>query len=66
MNISCNGAKMYMVIFVFLICVVDSIKGFSRCRNILEYFVVYVFVVCIDYICSAGYVELPIVLLYLL
>ena len=25
MDISCNGAKMYLVIFVFLICVVDSI-----------------------------------------
>ena len=32
-DISCNGAEMYLVIFVFLICVVDSIKGFSRCRG---------------------------------
>ena len=35
MDISCNVAMMYLVIFVFLICVieVDSIKGFSRCRG---------------------------------
>ena len=26
-DISCNGAKMYLVFFVFLICVIDSIKG---------------------------------------
>ena len=44
-DISCNGAKMYLVIFIFIylftffflfpICVipVDSIKGFSRCRG---------------------------------
>ena len=55
--------KMYLVIFIFLICVIDSIKGFSRCRgyyNILLSICVYI------YICSAGHVELPIVLLYLL
>ena len=40
---------------------IDIIKVFSRCR-ILKYFVVYF--LCV-YICSAGYVELP-VLLYLL
>ena len=32
-DISCNGAKMYLVIFIFLICVVDSIKAFFRCRG---------------------------------
>ena len=28
MDISCNGAKMYLVIFVFLICVTDSMFFF--------------------------------------
>ena len=50
-------------LFLFhLICVVDSIIGFSRCRG---YWSILLSVVCI-YVCSAGYVELPIVLLYLL
>ena len=63
MDISCNGANMYLVTFVFLICVVDSIEGFSRCcgyqSDLLS------ILLCV-YICSVGYVELPIVLLYLL
>ena len=46
----------------FLICVLDSIKGFSRCRG---YWSILLTLMCV-YICSAGYVELPIVLLYLL
>ena len=58
------GAKMYLVIFVFLTCVIGSVKGFSRCRGYLNN----LFICCVYtwYICSAGYVELPIVLLYLL
>ena len=34
-DISCNGAKMHLVMFIlkFLICVIDSIKGFCRCRG---------------------------------
>ena len=39
---------------------VDSIKGFSRCRG---YWSILLSICCV-YICSAGYVELPIVLLY--
>ena len=65
MDISCNGAKMYLVIFVFLICVVDSII----IKVSLDVVDVRVFcclcIVCV-YVCSAGYVDLPIVLLYLL
>ena len=34
--------------FFLLICVIDSIQGFSRCRGYWSFFVV-----CIDYICSA-------------
>ena len=52
---------MYLVVFIFLICVVDSIKGFSRCRGYWS-----ILLSICWYICSAGYVELPIVLLYLL
>ena len=47
MDISCNEAKMYL--FFFLICVMDSFKGFSRCRGYWSFFVVYL---CV-YICSA-------------
>ena len=54
-DISCNGATMYLVILVFLICVTDSIKGFSRCR-ILEYVVVYLLCVYIfGWLCRATY-----------
>ena len=63
MDISSNGAKMYLVIFILLICVIDSIKGLSRCRGYRR-ILLSICCVCIDYICSAGYVELPIVLLY--
>ena len=44
-----NGAKMYLVIFVFLICVIDSIKGFSQCRGYK--LCVYVF----GWLCRATY-----------
>ena len=64
MDISCNGAKMYLVIFI-LPDLCYSIKGFSRCRGywsiLLSICRVYIYTSC-----SAGYVELPIVLLYLL
>ena len=53
---------MYLVIYIFLICVIDSIKGFSRCRG---YYNILLSICCV-YIYSAGYVELPVVLLYLL
>ena len=39
---------------------VDGIKGFSRCRG---YYNILLSICCV-YVCSAGYVELPIVLLY--
>ena len=34
-DVSCivYGAEMYLVTFIFLICVIDSTKGFSRCRG---------------------------------
>ena len=56
--------------FIFLICVIDSIKGFSprvvvNIRVLCCLFVA-VCVYIIPGIYSAGYVELPIVLLYLL
>ena len=66
MDISCNGAKMYLVIsffpdlcFRYLVLNVspDVVDTGEFCC---------LFVVCRLYICSAGYVELPIVLLYLL
>ena len=50
---------MYLVIFVFLICVTDSIK---ISPDVVDIGVCCQFVVCIY---SAGYVELPILLLYL-
>ena len=56
------GAKMYLVIFIFLICVIDSTKGFSQCRG---YYNILLSNCCV-FTCSAGYVELPVVLLYLL
>ena len=33
--ISCNGAEMYLVNFVFLICVIDGIKGFPDVVDML-------------------------------
>ena len=50
----------------FLIGVIDSMKGFSRCRGYWS--ICCLFVVCDIYIYkySAGYVELPIVLICLL
>ena len=51
-DISCNRAKMYLVIFIFVICVTDSIKGFSRCRRgYWSILLSTVFVVCRLYIC---------------
>ena len=38
----------------FLICVLDSIKGFSRCRGYWSFFLS----ICCVYISSAGCVEL--------
>ena len=32
-DVSCIGAKMYLIIFIPLIRVIGSIKGFSRCRG---------------------------------
>ena len=68
MDISCNGAKMYLVIFSSPDSCY-SVKRFLPMSWILEHFVVYlscVYIVYI-YICSAGSVELPVVvLLYLL
>ena len=48
---------------LFLICVIDSIKGFSRGRGYLS---ILLSICCCAYLCSARYVELPIVMLYLL
>ena len=50
MDISCNGVKIYLVVFIFLICVTDSIKGFSLCRG---YWSILLPICCV-YICSAG------------
>ena len=33
MSRKCNGANMYPFIFILLICVIDGIKGFFRCRG---------------------------------
>ena len=56
MDISCNGAKMYLLIFVFLICVVNSIEIFLPMSWILEYFVVYLLCVYMfGWLCRATY-----------
>ena len=53
----------WLFLFV-LVCVTDSIKGFFRCRG---YWSILLSICCVYiYICSAGSVELLIVLLYLL
>ena len=55
MDISCNGAKMYLAIFIFLICVIDSIKG----PDVVDIRVFCcLFVVCINmfgWLCRANY-----------
>ena len=53
-DISCNGAKMYLFFFFFLICVIDSIKGFSQYRG---YWSILLSICCVytsEYISSAG------------
>ena len=57
------GARCTWIFLFYLICVTDSINVSSDVVDIGVFCCL--FVVCI-YICSAGYVELPIVLLYLL
>ena len=52
-----NGAKMYLVIFIFLICVTDSMKGFSRCGYwvFCGLFVVCVYIYMFGWLCRATY-----------
>ena len=52
------------LLLIYLICAIDSVKGFSRRRGYWS-ILLSIWRVCI-YICSAGHVELPIVLLHLL
>ena len=63
MNVSYIWVQDVTGYFYFLICVIDSIKGFSRCRG---YYNILLSILLCVYICSAASVELPIVLLYLL
>ena len=48
------GAKMYLVIFVFLTCVIGSVKGFSRCRGYLNnLFICCVYIYMFGWLCRA-------------
>ena len=56
MDVSCILGEDVPGCFIFLICVVDSIKGFSRCRgyyNILLPIVVYIYM--FGWLCRATY-----------
>ena len=57
------GPRCTWLFLFYLICVIDGIKGFPYVVDIGVFCCL--FIVCV-YICSAGYVELAIVLLFLL